>query len=96
MQEDQFYEFFLPKLVKLGYKCTFLKRTNADKLDGCAICFKLNKFDLIKEVPVRYCVPNIDVLNRCKKSQIFSFSINFFILSCHNFEIKFNLKKETT
>ncbi len=40
MQQDQYYEFFYPKLKQLGYYCLFKKRTG-DKPDGCSIIFKV-------------------------------------------------------
>jgi protein angel len=64
MQEDHFKNFFLPKFNEMGYECCFKKRLGESKSDGCAICFKKKKFELVKEVPVDYYVPNVEILNR--------------------------------
>lgn len=48
-----------------GYACYFKKRIG-DKRDGCVICFKTKKFQLVKEERVEYNIPGVEVLNRFK------------------------------
>ncbi len=64
MQEDQFNKYFLPKLNSKGYECHFKKRYGDTKQDGCAICFKTKKFELLKIEMVDYFKPNVEILNR--------------------------------
>jgi hypothetical protein len=51
-------------LMFKGYYCTFFKRSGEDKSDGCSICFKKDKFKLIKELPVTFFKPGVQVLDR--------------------------------
>jgi len=48
-----------------GYACYFKKRFGTSKTDGCSICFKTRKFELLKEEPVDYFNPEVEILNRC-------------------------------
>ena len=51
------------RVLPTGYKCRYKVRTG-DKRDGCAICFKRSRFDLLSWKPVEYFHPGVAVLNR--------------------------------
>lgn len=46
-----------------GFAC-FYKRRTGRKTDGCAVCFKDSRFQLISVSPIEYFRPGLDVLNR--------------------------------
>lgn len=52
-----------PFVVWLGFACIYKRRTGR-KTDGCAICYKQSKFQLISASPVEYFRPGLDILNR--------------------------------
>ncbi|KAK7601615.1 hypothetical protein V9T40_009056 [Parthenolecanium corni] len=62
VEADQL-EFFNTQLGEFGYKGVFKKRTN-EKDDGCAIFYKMDKFNLRECISVEYYQPNINLLNR--------------------------------
>lgn len=64
MPQEQFHQYFLPRLRSMGYRCLYIKRTGRDKLDGCSICFKKRRFELVRDVPVPFKVPGADLLDR--------------------------------
>lgn len=47
----------------LGFACIYKRRTGR-KTDGCAICYKQSRFQLISANPVEYFRPGLDILNR--------------------------------
>ncbi|XP_044145874.1 protein angel homolog 2 [Bufo gargarizans] len=63
VQEDHYQEQIKPSLEALGYICEFKARTGS-KPDGCAICFKSDKFELRLVKPVEYFRQNIALLDR--------------------------------
>ncbi|KAE8600513.1 hypothetical protein XENTR_v10013290 [Xenopus tropicalis] len=63
VQEDHYTTQIKPSLESLGYHCEYKTRTGS-KPDGCAICFKANKFSLVSVTPVEYYRPNISLLDR--------------------------------
>ncbi|XP_020649551.3 protein angel homolog 1 isoform X1 [Pogona vitticeps] len=63
VQENHYWEQLEPALIMMGFTCIFKRRTGR-KTDGCAICYKQNKFQLINANPVEYFRPGFDVLNR--------------------------------
>ncbi|NP_001089542.1 angel homolog 2 S homeolog [Xenopus laevis] len=63
VQENHYRTQIKPSLESLGYHCEYKARTG-DKPDGCAICFKSDKFSLVSVTPVEYYRPNIALLNR--------------------------------
>lgn len=63
VQEDHYQEQIKPSLESLGYVCEYKARTGS-KPDGCAICFKSDKFDLNLAKPVEYFRRNIALLDR--------------------------------
>uniref|UniRef100_UPI00358EC0E7 protein angel homolog 2-like isoform X3 n=1 Tax=Myxine glutinosa TaxID=7769 RepID=UPI00358EC0E7 len=63
VQYSHFYNQIKPALSEMGYKCRYKVRTG-DKRDGCAICFKRSRFDLLSWKPVEYFHPGVPVLNR--------------------------------
>ncbi|XP_077341881.1 protein angel homolog 2 isoform X1 [Lithobates pipiens] len=63
VQKDHYQEQIKPSLEALGYLCEFKARTGS-KPDGCAICFKSDKFNLILVKPVEYFRRNITLLDR--------------------------------
>ncbi|XP_018431807.1 PREDICTED: protein angel homolog 2 [Nanorana parkeri] len=63
VQEDHYQEQIKPSLEALGYLCEYKVRTGS-KPDGCAICFKSDKFSLMLVKPVEYLRRNIALLDR--------------------------------
>ncbi|XP_069811061.1 protein angel homolog 2 isoform X2 [Dendropsophus ebraccatus] len=63
VQEDHYHGQLKPSLEALGYICVYKSRTGS-KPDGCATCFKSNKFTLKRVKPVEYFRPNIALLDR--------------------------------
>ncbi|XP_071996248.1 protein angel homolog 2 isoform X2 [Engystomops pustulosus] len=63
VQEDHYEEQIKPRLEALGYACEYKSRTGT-KPDGCAICFKSDKFKLKLVKPVEYFRRNIALLDR--------------------------------
>ncbi|KAM3929992.1 protein angel homolog 2 isoform 1-T4 [Leptodactylus fuscus] len=63
VQEDHYQEQIKPSLEALGYICEYKARTR-DKPDGCAICFRSDKFNLKLVKPVEYFRRNIPLLDR--------------------------------
>jgi CCR4-NOT transcription complex subunit 6 len=50
---DHYRDFFEPNLARLGYKGLYTKRPGL-RLDGCAVFYKVNKFDLVSSSFVEY------------------------------------------
>ncbi|XP_032998234.1 protein angel homolog 1 isoform X4 [Lacerta agilis] len=63
VQENHYWEQLEPTLTMMGFACIYKRRTGR-KTDGCAICYKQNKFQLISASPVEYFRPGLDILNR--------------------------------
>ncbi|XP_048342420.1 protein angel homolog 1 isoform X2 [Sphaerodactylus townsendi] len=63
VQENHYWEELEPTLVTMGFVCIYKRRTGR-KTDGCAICYKQSKFQLISANPVEYFWPGLDILNR--------------------------------
>ncbi|XP_040207392.1 protein angel homolog 2 isoform X2 [Rana temporaria] len=63
VQKDHYQEQIKPSLEALGYICEFKSRTGS-KSDGCAICFKSDKFNLMLVKPVEYFRQDITLLDR--------------------------------
>ncbi|XP_077179427.1 protein angel homolog 1 isoform X2 [Paroedura picta] len=63
VQENHYWEQVEPTLVMMGFACIYKRRTGR-KTDGCAICYKQSKFQLISANPVEYFRPGLDILNR--------------------------------
>ncbi|KAG9461521.1 hypothetical protein GDO78_016579, partial [Eleutherodactylus coqui] len=63
VQEDHYEEQMKPRLEALGYACEYKSRTGS-KPDGCAICFKSDKFNLKLAKPVEYFRRHIALLDR--------------------------------
>ncbi|XP_072895515.1 protein angel homolog 1-like isoform X2 [Hemitrygon akajei] len=63
VQENHYYQQFRPALQLRGYDCIYKRRTGI-KTDGCAVCFKRDRFSLISEHPVEYFRPIVETLNR--------------------------------
>ncbi|XP_075060336.1 protein angel homolog 2 isoform X2 [Mixophyes fleayi] len=63
VQENHYREQIKPNLEALGYCCEYKARTGS-KPDGCAICFKSDKFNLLLVKPVEYFRHNIALLDR--------------------------------
>ncbi|XP_066483702.1 protein angel homolog 1 isoform X1 [Tiliqua scincoides] len=62
-QENHYWEQLEPALVMMGFACIYKRRTGR-KTDGCAICYKQSRFQLISASPVEYFRPGLDILNR--------------------------------
>ncbi|KAI9550997.1 hypothetical protein GHT06_000238 [Daphnia sinensis] len=63
VQADHYDTFYVPRLTAMGFKGVYKKRTG-NKRDGCAIFFRHSKFELKKSIPVEYCKPNVELLDR--------------------------------
>ncbi|XP_026520161.1 protein angel homolog 1 isoform X3 [Notechis scutatus] len=63
VQENHYWEQLEPTLMMMGFTCVYKRRTGR-KTDGCAICYKQNKFQLISASPVEYFRPGLDILSR--------------------------------
>ncbi|XP_062492082.1 protein angel homolog 1 isoform X2 [Pezoporus occidentalis] len=63
VQENHYWEQLEPTFKRMGFTC-FYKRRTGKKTDGCAVCYKHSRFQLISFSPVEYFRPGLDVLNR--------------------------------
>ncbi|XP_033917765.1 protein angel homolog 1 isoform X2 [Melopsittacus undulatus] len=63
VQENHYWEQLEPTFKGMGFTC-FYKRRTGKKTDGCAVCYKHSRFQLISFSPIEYFRPGLDVLNR--------------------------------
>ncbi|XP_053139155.1 protein angel homolog 1 isoform X2 [Hemicordylus capensis] len=63
VQENHYWEQLEPTLMMMGFACIYKRRTGR-KTDGCAICYKQSRFQLISTNPVEFFRPGLDILNR--------------------------------
>ncbi|NXM17904.1 ANGE1 protein, partial [Ploceus nigricollis] len=63
VQENHYWEQLEPTFEEMGFAC-FYKRRTGTKTDGCAVCYKRSRFQLISLSPIEYFRPGLDVLNR--------------------------------
>ncbi|NXX15587.1 ANGE1 protein, partial [Podargus strigoides] len=63
VQENHYWEQLEPSFKEMGFAC-FYKRRTGTKTDGCAVCYKHSRFQLISLSPIEYFRPGLDVLNR--------------------------------
>ncbi|XP_072720440.1 protein angel homolog 1 isoform X3 [Ciconia boyciana] len=63
VQENHYWEQLEPTFKEMGFAC-FYKRRTGTKTDGCAVCYKHCRFQLISLSPVEYFRPGLDILNR--------------------------------
>ncbi|XP_009077152.1 PREDICTED: protein angel homolog 1, partial [Acanthisitta chloris] len=63
VQENHYWEQLEPTFKEMGFAC-FYKRRTGTKTDGCAVCYKQSRFQLISLSPIEYFRPGLDVLNR--------------------------------
>ncbi|NXN06539.1 ANGE1 protein, partial [Indicator maculatus] len=63
VQENHYWEQLEPTFKAMGFTC-FYKRRTGTKTDGCAVCYKHSRFQLISLSPIEYFRPGLDVLNR--------------------------------
>ncbi|KAM8807247.1 protein angel homolog 1 [Eudromia elegans] len=63
VQENHYWEQLEPTFRMMGFEC-FYKRRTGRKTDGCAVCYKHGKFQLISVNPIEYFRPGLDILNR--------------------------------
>ncbi|XP_073465649.1 protein angel homolog 1 [Aquarana catesbeiana] len=63
VQENHYKDQIQPSLSALGYSCHYKRRTGR-KTDGCATCFKTQRFTLLLESHVEFFRPAVGVLNR--------------------------------
>ncbi|XP_069064535.1 protein angel homolog 1 [Pleurodeles waltl] len=63
VQENHYYDQLQPVLESMGFVC-FYKRRTGRKTDGCATCYKQDRFSLLCASPVEFFRPGIDLLNR--------------------------------
>ncbi|XP_010021273.1 PREDICTED: protein angel homolog 1 [Nestor notabilis] len=63
VQENHYWEHLEPIFKGMGFAC-FYKRRTGKKTDGCAVCYKQSRFQLINVSPIEYFRPGLDILNR--------------------------------
>ncbi|KAL2303818.1 hypothetical protein Nmel_009097 [Mimus melanotis] len=63
VQENHYWEQLEPTFKEMGFTC-FYKRRTGMKTDGCAVCYKHSRFQLISLSPIEYFRPGLDILNR--------------------------------
>ncbi|KAM9013597.1 protein angel homolog 1 isoform 1-T1 [Ara ararauna] len=63
VQENHYLEQLEPTFKGMGFTC-FYKRRTGKKTDGCAVCYKHSRFQLISFSPIEYFRPGLDILNR--------------------------------
>ncbi|XP_010290212.1 PREDICTED: protein angel homolog 1, partial [Phaethon lepturus] len=63
VQENHYWEQLEPMFKEMGFAC-FYKRRTGTKTDGCAVCYKHSRFQLISFSPIEYFRPGLDILNR--------------------------------
>ncbi|XP_034624354.1 protein angel homolog 1 isoform X2 [Trachemys scripta elegans] len=63
VQENHYWEQLEPTFRMMGFVCLYKRRTGK-KTDGCAVCYKHSRFQLISASPVEYFRPGLDILNR--------------------------------
>ncbi|NWI53297.1 ANGE1 protein, partial [Calyptomena viridis] len=63
VQENHYWEQLEPTFKEMGFAC-FYKRRTGTKTDGCAVCYKHSRFQLISLSPIEYFRPGLDILNR--------------------------------
>ncbi|NXX77958.1 ANGE1 protein, partial [Urocolius indicus] len=63
VQENHYWEQLEPMFKEMGFTCCYKRRTGT-KTDGCALCYKHSRFQMISLSPVEYFRPGLDVLNR--------------------------------
>ncbi|NXK88030.1 ANGE1 protein, partial [Formicarius rufipectus] len=63
VQENHYWEQLEPTFKEMGFAC-FYKRRTGTKTDGCAVCYKHSRFQLMSLNPIEYFRPGLDVLNR--------------------------------
>ncbi|NXJ78474.1 ANGE1 protein, partial [Trogon melanurus] len=63
VQENHYWEQLEPAFREMGFECCYKRRTGT-KTDGCAVCYKHSRFQLISLNPVEYFRPGLDILNR--------------------------------
>ncbi|XP_072350286.1 protein angel homolog 1-like isoform X2 [Scyliorhinus torazame] len=63
VQENHYHQQFRPALQLQGYECVYKRRTGV-KTDGCAVCYKRERFSLVSAHPVEYFRPIVETLNR--------------------------------
>ncbi|XP_078263362.1 protein angel homolog 1-like [Rhinoraja longicauda] len=63
VQNNHYHQQFQPALQLRGYECIYKRRTGI-KTDGCAVCFKRDRFSLVSQHPVEYFRPIVETLNR--------------------------------
>ncbi|KFV12322.1 Protein angel 1, partial [Tauraco erythrolophus] len=63
VQENHYWEQLEPMFKEMGFACCYKRRTGT-KTDGCAVCYKHSRFQLISLSPIEYFRPGLDILNR--------------------------------
>ncbi|CAL8103348.1 unnamed protein product [Orchesella dallaii] len=63
VEEGQFNHTFLPRFMDGGYRGVFKKKTG-DKVDGCAIFYKANKFLAVEKLGIELKQPHVPILDR--------------------------------
>ncbi|XP_051722867.1 protein angel homolog 1 [Ctenopharyngodon idella] len=63
VQEDHFLEQMFPVLTDMGYTCIYKRRTGT-KTDGCAVCYRSERFTQLSVNLLEFCRPDCELLDR--------------------------------
>ncbi|KAM6961238.1 protein angel homolog 1 [Aplochiton taeniatus] len=63
VQEDHFNEQLHPDLTQMGYACVYKRRTGG-KTDGCAVCYRGDRFQGMSESLLEFLRPEMELLDR--------------------------------
>ncbi|KAF7670227.1 hypothetical protein LDENG_00043500 [Lucifuga dentata] len=63
VQENHYNEHLHPVLSQMGYTCVYKRRTE-NKTDGCAICYRSDRFSELSVTLLEFCRPETELLNR--------------------------------
>nr|XP_057946834.1 protein angel homolog 1-like [Doryrhamphus excisus] len=63
VQENHYDTHLCPVLTQMGYNCAYKKRTG-NKTDGCATCYRNNRFSEVSVTLIEFFRPEIELLDR--------------------------------
>ncbi|XP_076017637.1 protein angel homolog 1 [Genypterus blacodes] len=63
VQEDHYHDQLHPALSQMGYTCVYKRRTG-DKTDGCASCYRGDRFSEISITALEFFRPETELLDR--------------------------------
>ncbi|XP_056092040.1 protein angel homolog 1 [Rhinichthys klamathensis goyatoka] len=63
VQEDHFHKQMCPVLTEMGYTCIYKRRTGS-KTDGCAVCYRIERFTQLSVKLLEFRRPECELLDR--------------------------------